>query len=212
MGAGLRACFPVFADAFDEVCAELDPFLNRPLSEIVDAAAGTDDAALLDTTEYTQPALFAVGVALHRLVGSLGVRPDLVTATRRPDRRRARRRSAVAADAAALVAARGRLMQSAPGGGAMVALTVSETSCCPTWRAEHEVALAAVNGPTATVLSDGKAVEEIAAHWRARAAGPNGSRSATPSTRRTWTPYWTTSAPSPNRSPTTSRASPSSPT
>ncbi|MEV5887725.1 beta-ketoacyl synthase N-terminal-like domain-containing protein, partial [Streptomyces sp. NPDC052020] len=59
MGAGLAAAYPVFAQALDEVCAHLDPLLPRPLKDVLFAAEGTAEAALLDRTEYAQPALFA---------------------------------------------------------------------------------------------------------------------------------------------------------
>uniref|UniRef100_UPI001C841B37 type I polyketide synthase n=1 Tax=Streptomyces beigongshangae TaxID=2841597 RepID=UPI001C841B37 len=173
MGAGLLARYPVFADAFDEVCAQFDPLLDRPLHDVVHAGAGGGDAALLDTTAYTQPALFALGVALHRLAGSYGVRPGLVTGHSVGQLAAAHVAGVLSLpDAAALVAARGRLMQAAPGGGAMVALTVPEAELLPGLRGrEAEVAVAAVNGPAATVLSgDAAAVGEIAAHWRAKGA------------------------------------------
>ncbi|MFJ1751300.1 SDR family NAD(P)-dependent oxidoreductase, partial [Streptomyces sp. NPDC088116] len=58
MGSQLSAAFPVFAEAFDEVCAELDRHLPRPIREVIDSEPG-----LLDETLYTQAGLFAVQVA-----------------------------------------------------------------------------------------------------------------------------------------------------
>ncbi|WP_133150833.1 beta-ketoacyl synthase N-terminal-like domain-containing protein, partial [Frankia canadensis] len=59
MGHALHAAHPTFADALDDICARFDPHLDRPLRDVMFAAPDTPDAALLDRTEYTQPALFA---------------------------------------------------------------------------------------------------------------------------------------------------------
>jgi acyl transferase domain-containing protein len=148
MGRDLCERFPVFAEAFDQAVAALDPHLRFPLRQVLFG----DDAALLESTEFAQPALFAVEVASTALLRSAGLTPDFVMGHSVGEITAAQVAGVLSLqDAAKVVAARGRLMAALPAGGVMVAAAAGEDEVAPLLA--EGVSIAAVNGPTAVVIS-----------------------------------------------------------
>ncbi|MET9296622.1 type I polyketide synthase [Streptomyces sp. NPDC003077] len=158
MGRELYAAYPAFAEAFDQACAHLDGHLERPLRDVVFGALDGDEAdsgaleGRLNETGFTQPALFAIEVALFRLLESWGVRPDYVAGHSVGEIAAAHVAGVLSlADAAKLVSARASLMQALPSGGAMIAIQATEDEVLP--HLTDEVGIAALNGPQSVVIS-----------------------------------------------------------
>ncbi|WP_299542259.1 type I polyketide synthase, partial [uncultured Streptomyces sp.] len=171
MGVGLAAVYPVFAQALEAVCAELDPLLGRSLSGLLVAEEGSAEAGLLDATEFTQAALFAVEVALFRLVESLGVRPDYLIGHSVGELVAAHVGGVLSlADACTLVVARGRLMGGLPAGGGMAAVQATEDEVAGSLAGfEGRLEVAALNGPRSVVVSgDLDALDEWLPQWQDR--------------------------------------------
>ncbi|MBX2799732.1 MAG: SDR family NAD(P)-dependent oxidoreductase [Myxococcales bacterium] len=173
MGSGLARTFEVFAEHLRATAAAFDDALPHPLWTVLTAEAGSAPAKLLHRTDLTQPALFAVEVALFRLWEHHGLRADLLCGHSIGEIVAAHVGGVLSlADAARLVVARGQGMAALPEGGAMVAIGAPESEVVPLL-AEHGTALslAAVNGPSSVVISgDEAAADAVAEHFSTRGA------------------------------------------
>ena len=170
MGHGLYQSNPVFRQALDEI-AQRFTTLEKPLLEVMFAEAGSDDAALLNRTDFTQPALFALEVALWRVWESWGVQPELLLGHSIGEIAAAHAAGVFDLDdACRLVAARGRLMQALPAGGGMASLEASAAEVEAALAAlglAAQVSLAGLNAPQQTVVSgDLASIEQVVAHFK----------------------------------------------
>ncbi|WP_328314311.1 amino acid adenylation domain-containing protein [Streptomyces sp. NBC_00442] len=173
MGKDIYDVHPVFREALDGIAARFTG-LDKPLLEVMWAAPGSAEEELLHRTDFTQPALFALQVALWRLWESWGVRPELLLGHSIGELAAAHVAGVFDLDdACRLVAARGRLMQALPArDGAMVSLEATGDEAEAALDAlglRGKLDVAGLNTPTQTVVSgDTDAVAAIGAHFTER--------------------------------------------
>ena len=166
MGAGLHAASPVFAEAFDRVCGLLEAELGLPVRDVVLGRVEPEIGA--DATVFAQSGLFAFQVGVVTLLRAAGVSPVAVAGHSVGEFAAAWASGVLTIeDAVSLVATRARLMQELPEGGAMWAIAAPEAEVLASIENVDGVSIAAVNGPSATVISgDAEAAEAVAEQWR----------------------------------------------
>jgi reducing polyketide synthase SwnK len=169
MGRSLCKAHPIFQDTLQEISAEFTG-LEVPLLDVMWADPGSTAADLLDHTEFAQPALFALEVALWRLWQSWDVNPELVFGHSVGELAAAHVAGVFdLPDACRLVAARGRLMQALPSRGGMVVVEASDAEVREAIEAlslSSKVKIAGYNTPTQTVISgDANAIESVSAQF-----------------------------------------------
>ncbi len=153
MSERLYATEAVYRAALDECCELLRPELGCDLKELLFPAPEAREEAerRLSETRYTQPALFAVEHSLARLWQARGLTPKAMLGHSVGEYVAACLAGVMPlAEALALVAERGRLIQELPPGAMLsVTLPVAEVAR----QLPSELAVAAVNGPSLTVVS-----------------------------------------------------------
>ncbi|MFE3911629.1 acyltransferase domain-containing protein [Streptomyces sp. NPDC059130] len=156
MGSELYRRLPSFARHFDLIAAVADPLMEVPLHRVVfgPSPTGEDADALVHATQYTQIALFAVGVALYHSMSESGVAPDAVAGHSVGELAAAHTAGVLSLpDAVRLVLARGTAMAKADPDGVMVAVEASEDEVRAVLVDHPGTGIAAVNGPAGTVVS-----------------------------------------------------------
>ncbi|OUD14321.1 type I polyketide synthase [Thioflexithrix psekupsensis] len=123
MGQELYETQPVFRQTLDECTQILADELPKPLLSVMFG----EDSALLDETQYTQPALFALEYALASLWHSFGIQPVAVLGHSVGEYVAACIAGVFSLeDGLRLIATRARLMQSLPQNGDMLAVQADE--------------------------------------------------------------------------------------
>jgi polyketide synthase 7 len=161
MGLSLMESSGVFR-AEMEACADaLRPHTGWFLPDVLRAGPGA-----LDADDVVQPALFAVMVSLARLWRSFGVEPAAVAGHSQGEFAAAYVAGALSLDdAARAVTRRSKLVATLAGDGGMASLALPAAEASGRLRAwEGRLSVAAVNGPSAVVVSgDSAAVAELVA-------------------------------------------------
>ncbi|MGA6159099.1 type I polyketide synthase [Stenotrophomonas sp. NPDC087984] len=155
MGAELLNVSPAFAARVAECERALAPYVDWSLTDVLRGAAGAADLGRVDVV---QPVLWAVMVSLAAMWAGHGVRPGAVIGHSQGEIAAAVVAGALSLeDGAKVVALRSKALRHLAGGGAMASLGVSRERAgkllADLGGQAAAVGVAAVNGPSSTVIS-----------------------------------------------------------
>jgi acyl transferase domain-containing protein len=159
---GQGAQYPRMTQALYRVCPPYRDYLTRAAAAVDTTLAGPNGLLttmfrggdVINTTEYAQPALFAVSYAIGAALLDLGVEPTFLIGHSVGEFAAAALAEVLTLDeAAGLVVARGAVMQKLPTGGAMSAVDVAADQVANLVAEEPTCGIAAINGPASTVVS-----------------------------------------------------------
>ncbi|MFI0777855.1 SDR family NAD(P)-dependent oxidoreductase [Streptomyces sp. NPDC021212] len=163
VGRALYRAHRVYAEALDEAAARLDAHLDRPLRDVV-----WYEPALLEDPEYGHPALFAVQVAMFRLLAHWGLRPDRMSGSGAGALAAAHAAGVLGLDdAAALVVARSRVVGGGSGPGGDAAEEFRRVAEKPAYRTPR---VPLVSAATGRAVSDAELASPE--YWLRRAEEP----------------------------------------
>ncbi|MEV0374916.1 SDR family NAD(P)-dependent oxidoreductase, partial [Streptomyces sp. NPDC050636] len=167
MGRELAESSPVFAARLAECERALDPFVDWSLSDVL---AGVEGAPALEAADVVQPVLWAVMVSLAAVWEAAGVSPGAVVGHSQGEIAAATVAGMLSLeDGARVVALRSQSLKALAGAGGMMSVSLSAAAVeerLPRWG--ERLSLAAVNGPSAVVVSgEPGALEELQAELEA---------------------------------------------
>ena len=156
MGRQLYETQPIFRQALEQCDRLLQAYLTKSILEVVYPKDTQElNNSLINETNYTQPALFAIEYALFKLWESWGIEPNVLIGHSAGEYVAATVAGVFSLeDGLKLIATRGRLMQQLPLGGEMLSVMASEKKVNQLIAPYSEkVTVAAINGPESIVIS-----------------------------------------------------------
>ena len=152
MASEMMGCCPVFAESMQACELALAPLVEWSL---IDVLSRPGSQAWLDRVDIVQPALFAMMVSLAAVWRACGVHPDAVVGHSQGEIAAACVAGGLSlSDGARVVALRSKALGAIAGKGGMVSVALGERDLESVLeRIEGRLSLAAVNGPSAVVVS-----------------------------------------------------------